>query len=119
LVLNKKFLPLLRFYAAEGRYKDAANLIRLIKIIFPDEAWNRTMENADDQTVLQEYAKENKECEPVLQELLRARRSRQMRDKANASVSSETTGADTSTIQVSISFAFSCDSLGSLDCLFF
>ncbi|VDN24155.1 unnamed protein product [Gongylonema pulchrum] len=123
LVLNKKFLPLLRFYAAEGRlvlifrrlsfqYKDAANLIRLIKIIFPDEAWNRTMENADDQTVLQEYAKENEECEPVLQELLRARRSRQMRDKANANDSSETEDADTSAAQVSISFSFLYKSSG-------
>lgn len=83
LVLNKQFPPLLNFYAAEKRSGDAANLIRLIKTVFLDEAWSCRMENADDQTVLQEYAKENAEYAAVLSELINLTKSKQTGRKAD------------------------------------
>uniref|UniRef100_A0A915PWH7 Uncharacterized protein n=1 Tax=Setaria digitata TaxID=48799 RepID=A0A915PWH7_9BILA len=77
LTLNNKYGPLLNHYAAEKRTEDAANLIRLVKAIFPDESWNCRMKEANDLEVLQQYAKENTDYEATIYDLIKAIKKQQ------------------------------------------
>ncbi|EFO16194.2 hypothetical protein LOAG_12314 [Loa loa] len=70
LVLNNKFAPLLNHYIVEKRTEDAANLVRLIKAIFPDKACCQ-MKDVDDLKVLQQYAKENMDYEATICDLIK------------------------------------------------
>ncbi|OZC07175.1 hypothetical protein X798_05811 [Onchocerca flexuosa] len=85
LVLNNKFSPLLNHYAVEKRTEDAANLVRLIKTIFPDEIWSCQMKDADDLKVLQLYAKENIEYEAIVNDLIKAAEKKQKELKTSGS----------------------------------
>uniref|UniRef100_A0A1I8EIP0 28S ribosomal protein S22, mitochondrial n=1 Tax=Wuchereria bancrofti TaxID=6293 RepID=A0A1I8EIP0_WUCBA len=93
IVLNNKFSPLLNHYAAEKR-KDAANLVRLIKAIFPDEIWSCQMKDADDLKVLQQYAEENMDYKIILRDLIKISENKQEeintgKDDASKEIKSE------------------------------
>ncbi|CAG9538203.1 unnamed protein product [Cercopithifilaria johnstoni] len=79
LVLNNKFASLLNYYVVEKKTEDAANLVRLIKAIFPDEVWSRQMNDADDLKVLQQYAEENMDYKATIYDLIKTTKKQEIK----------------------------------------
>ncbi|VIO95042.1 conserved hypothetical protein,hypothetical protein [Brugia malayi] len=91
---TRHFGPFVFYIVLNNKIEDAANLVRLIKAIFPDEIWNCQMKDADDLKVLQQYAEENMDCKIILRDLIRISENKQEeistdKDDASREIKSE------------------------------
>ncbi|KAK6105010.1 Mitochondrial 28S ribosomal protein S22 family protein [Brugia pahangi] len=74
---TRHFGPFVFYIVLNNKIEDAANLVRLIKAIFPDEIWNCQMKDADDLKVLQQYAEENMNYKIILRDLIKISENKQ------------------------------------------